>query len=408
VSAAGTEAPAATRRLVRRRNDRVIAGVAGGLGDYFGVDPVIFRLGFVAAAIAGGTGLIAYLAAWLLVPEAPAAGEPASASRRAPERPQAWIGVALLVVGAAMIFGEIGWWGPDVLWALALIGIGILLFRNDQEKRAGRMATPPDLGSGATAAEGTPSPEGDAGPAMGGATEAAAAAGPSAPAAIWPPPGIAARPRPRRTRSMLGLLTTGSALVAMAVATLLSDRGSIDLAGYQILSIGLAVVGAGMLVGAWLGRARWLIVVGLLLVPFILAANLVRVPLAAGSGERSFAPGSTSEMRPRYELFAGRLMIDLTGLELDRPTRVRADVGAGRVEVKVARGVATTVDADVEIGAVDLFGYRQMGNDLSLMRSVGDRDAPVLQLDLSSTIGDVVVSRGSASTTAPIPQPTGK
>ncbi len=60
------------RRLVRRRDGKVIAGVAGGLGDYFGVDPVIFRIAFVVAALAGGTGIIAYLAAWLLIPAAPA------------------------------------------------------------------------------------------------------------------------------------------------------------------------------------------------------------------------------------------------------------------------------------------------------------------------------------------------
>ncbi|TMK80266.1 MAG: PspC domain-containing protein, partial [Actinobacteria bacterium] len=46
----------APRRLVRIRNNRMIAGVAAGLGEYFNVDPIVFRLGFVAAAFIGGLG----------------------------------------------------------------------------------------------------------------------------------------------------------------------------------------------------------------------------------------------------------------------------------------------------------------------------------------------------------------
>src|SRR5215207_6999808 len=57
------------RRLTRSRDDRWIAGVCGGLGRYFGLDPVIVRLAAVALTFAGGAGLIAYAGAWLLVPE---------------------------------------------------------------------------------------------------------------------------------------------------------------------------------------------------------------------------------------------------------------------------------------------------------------------------------------------------
>ncbi len=59
-------------RLLRRsREDRVIGGVCGGLGAYFNVDPVWFRLGFVLTAIPGGIpGILLYLAFWLVMPEA--------------------------------------------------------------------------------------------------------------------------------------------------------------------------------------------------------------------------------------------------------------------------------------------------------------------------------------------------
>ena len=56
------------RHLRRRTNDRVIGGVAGGLGDYFNVDPLLIRIGFVGLIIFGGAGLVLYLVAWLLVP----------------------------------------------------------------------------------------------------------------------------------------------------------------------------------------------------------------------------------------------------------------------------------------------------------------------------------------------------
>src|SRR5436305_13098771 len=57
------------RRLQRSRSDRVVAGVCGGLGDYFDVDPVIFRIAFVVLAFVGGAGFLLYPAAWLLLPE---------------------------------------------------------------------------------------------------------------------------------------------------------------------------------------------------------------------------------------------------------------------------------------------------------------------------------------------------
>src|SRR3954469_7832268 len=58
----------ASRRLTRSSSDRVIAGVAGGLGRYFSIDPVVVRIAFIVGTFFGGAGVIAYLAAWLLVP----------------------------------------------------------------------------------------------------------------------------------------------------------------------------------------------------------------------------------------------------------------------------------------------------------------------------------------------------
>jgi phage shock protein C len=56
------------KRLLRSRNDRIIAGVAGGIAAMFNVDPLLVRIAFLALALFNGFGLIIYLALWLLVP----------------------------------------------------------------------------------------------------------------------------------------------------------------------------------------------------------------------------------------------------------------------------------------------------------------------------------------------------
>jgi len=58
------------RRLYRDEDNSVIAGVCSGLGNYFGVDPVVFRLLFVAALIIGGFGTVLYIILWIAIPKA--------------------------------------------------------------------------------------------------------------------------------------------------------------------------------------------------------------------------------------------------------------------------------------------------------------------------------------------------
>lgn len=55
-------------RLTRSETDRLVAGVCGGLGAHFGIDATIVRIGFVLLAVFGGSGVVLYLALWLIVP----------------------------------------------------------------------------------------------------------------------------------------------------------------------------------------------------------------------------------------------------------------------------------------------------------------------------------------------------
>ncbi len=56
------------KRLYRHRHNRVLGGVSSGLGEYFNVDPVLVRLGFVALTLINGLGLVIYFFMWLLIP----------------------------------------------------------------------------------------------------------------------------------------------------------------------------------------------------------------------------------------------------------------------------------------------------------------------------------------------------
>jgi phage shock protein C len=53
-------------RLYRSRKDKMVAGVAGGLAEYFDIDPVIVRIVFIAAALLTGTGFIVYALLWMV------------------------------------------------------------------------------------------------------------------------------------------------------------------------------------------------------------------------------------------------------------------------------------------------------------------------------------------------------
>lgn len=59
------------KKLYRSRKERMIAGMCGGLGEYFGIDPTLVRVMFVLAALFGGPGILAYLILLVIVPEEP-------------------------------------------------------------------------------------------------------------------------------------------------------------------------------------------------------------------------------------------------------------------------------------------------------------------------------------------------
>ncbi len=59
------------KRLYRSRTDRILGGVCGGLADYFNLDPSLVRLLWVIFCLGFGTGVLAYIIAWIIIPEEP-------------------------------------------------------------------------------------------------------------------------------------------------------------------------------------------------------------------------------------------------------------------------------------------------------------------------------------------------
>jgi phage shock protein C len=122
--------------LRRSHQDRIIGGVAGGLGRYFGVDPVLIRVAFVVLVFAGGAGLLAYFILWIAVPEEkpgePVAAHPEAASEN---RLRDVLGLGLVALGAFFLFkalfGDVLDW--KYVWPVVLIAIGmIVLLRGTQ------------------------------------------------------------------------------------------------------------------------------------------------------------------------------------------------------------------------------------------------------------------------------------
>src|SRR5205814_3242496 len=129
--------------------------------------------------------------------------------------------------------------------------------------------------------------------------------------------------------------TLGTVLMAVGVGAILDQSGAVSLTVGRSLALALAVIGVGLLVGTWWGRARWLIVLGILLVPAVLAASLIHVPLTGGTGERFYRPVSPAEIPSAYRLAAGRMVIDLRDATLPETATVEATVGLGELDLDV-------------------------------------------------------------------------
>lgn len=388
-------------------------GVCAGLGDYFGIDPVIVRIVFVLLAFAGGVGIGLYVLAAILMPRDD--GEPPAVHgvvrRIEDRRSQRWLGIVLIVVAVALIADNVHGFHTGIIWGLLLILLGVLLFEGEwapwSTAPAGASTTPPPpvppatamsetAGAAASVAYGAPTapsappaPPSWSTPSWGGARTSAGAA-----YQTW---------QRRRSGPPVGMITVALTLVAVGVAVMLGNAGAISLTVGSTLAIALTAIGAGLVVAAFLRRGRGLLILlGLLLVPVVFAGSVVDEPLTGGTGQRDYAPARAQDVQREYTLAAGQLTLDLGSAHLGAaPTTVHVRVAMGQLIVHVPPDLPLTVHGHVGAGRMELLGNDQDGIQVdSTVTSAGAiSDENRLTLDLDVGLGQIHVDRDTAGAT---------
>jgi len=441
--------------LRRPEEGRILAGVAAGLADHLGWDVALVRLLIVVATlVTQGLGLIVYLAAALLIPAAePGEPRPVQARRTSAAyggRPASfWLGVGLLVVGAWWLFAvtpmrfgllpgvSLGSIGAPLL----LIAFGLALWvtgdRAAGTSASGVPAPGASAGGAASAAASSPSAAASTSPPAGASTAPlpfvptssrpsqepamntasdrarygdsttppTPPADPSTQGGDWTPP-----PAPERSDSLLARATVGLTLVTAGVLWTLRLAGVPGIGVGQVLAAALLVVGLGLLVGAVMGRGRSLIWLGVVLLPFVLLAQVPgatwvnAVPVissdSAAAGELRLTPVEFDELQSRYELGAGSIRLDLTELPFDGESiEVEIAVGAGEIRVIVPDDVDVEATGSVGIGQVQILSRSAGGlgvGDVETTVTVDDPQGSI-ELQLNAGLGDIRVDTAPAA-----------
>lgn len=300
------------RRLTRSSSDRVLGGVAGGLGRYFDVDPVIFRIGFGVSVLFGGVGFLAYLVALAFVPRDDDGRALADRSRTL-----TIAGVILIGIASLAVLDDAGWFFGPLVWFALLTGIGYAIYRTARRTRtggpsevtAGRVLTWLAIGTGAIV--------------------------------------------------VLSILAIGAGWAA-------AEGGGAIVAGV-LIAIGVVLVAA-----AASGRGRhagWLVLPALAIAVPLGVVSAADISLDGGYGDRTYRPATVAEIPAGgYELGAGAMRIDLRDVELPAgETVLDLRLGLGAAEVLVKRDVCVEADAEVGAGAIDVRGRDTAGVDVDYL-----------------------------------------
>jgi phage shock protein PspC (stress-responsive transcriptional regulator) len=373
--------------LYRLRRDGLVGGVCAGLASRLGLRPSVVRIAFVAASALGGIGVIVYLGLWLALPDIDG---PATSSRF-----RTALAIALAVIAAALLLSWVPMPPAELLWPGLLLGVGAALWQPDPRR-----------------ARWTDAPRAPVSP---GTQPLAESAPPT------PPPAPPAKPRQPQ---ILGRVTIAAALAAVGAGLLFDRTELFDVAAYQLIAVALLVLGAGLVVGAFLGRARWLL---------LLAAPLVLVLPVAGTfatldvdplhhlGDRLWIAPTAASVEPLYENGTGRAELVIgdgavVGGEPDATAgattirngigsidiivpagmEVRLDARAGWGTIRVIDqrvDVVETPDGDVPLSSRHEVVYRQ-GRDATLDHVLaGDPGGGTLTVEAVIGFGDIEVTR---------------
>jgi phage shock protein PspC (stress-responsive transcriptional regulator) len=446
----GPSAPFASRYgLVRPLQGRYVAGVCAGLGRATRTDPVLWRVVLAVLVCFAGIGVVVYLALWLLTPEEGDTASPVEALLgRGHSNTSTALAVVLSVVAVLLLVFIL----PRPLY-LVLLGAALVLTVLLLTIRTGT-AAPPGPAPPAAGPPGAPPPPADEEPGdreraseapavvtpAGGASAAeppvgeppdtgppeetrpasgAVAAGPPRPVTAYAPP-AATRPEPAGyqppfaphgpfagppppppppppERSPLPAVTFFAGLLVVGMLGVVDLAGWLDVPAAGYIAAALAVVGAGLVAGAWLGRARGLIALGLVL------ALALPVAHAAGTweqpdhvGDITWVPQSRADLDDEYAVMFGAGMLDLRQVDLaGEDVTITVIVTFGDVKVIVPPDVPVEATVDTRLGNATVFGTSAAGVTSGLIEDggAGDPDAGTLRLELQSRFANLEVHR---------------
>jgi hypothetical protein len=392
---------------------------------------------FVVFTPFGGLGLLLYGILWLLVPED---GEPNSEAQKLVQgrtSNQAIWAVCAAVTGFVLFVAVAVHRWDVALWLFA-IGLVVYLVAKDREgSRSWRGATSP-VGVPPPGSPGAPGP-GPQAPPPGPAPYAPYAPyppdpyphgpyppGPAAPSSYQAgsggyrpggtatipttgsdyPPGGPDRwgyrpppqpPKPAEPRSILPWLTISAALVAAGVLVALDAADWRNIPARVVLAVALVIIGAGLIIGTWFGRARSLITVGLI-VAFALFIASLRVPLGGGIGEVEYQPRTIAAAERPHRLGIGKMLLDLRQLDPGgRAVGVTASLGIGQTVVCLPTNVAAEADADVGIGSVTVAAnnLHRDGRHISNEPAGSEVRDGLIELHVKQGVGEILFTEGA-------------
>ncbi|MFD4372782.1 PspC domain-containing protein [Streptomyces sp. NPDC058486] len=434
---------ASTAPLRRSRTSRVVGGVCGGLGRYFDMDPVIFRIVLAVLAVTGGIGLIFYGFAWLLIT---LVDEEESEGRRLLTGRVSGASLAAILmalVGCGIFLSMLrtgSLLGFAVLLTLATAGAAYWSQRRplaegeaaegDPEAKPkaphGRVPVPPEakappltfieLGSwwrdpivkdgstGKVAIGYMWGPHGivDREGKVGGEVPK--------PGSQWGPQVDPERPEPSVRRSpysiagIVHLLAFAAAITGTALTWESQPLGTSLATG---LAAALAVFGLGLVVSSFLGRTGFGTIFQTVVTAALLA-GAIALPdkITTDWTRQTWTPPTVAAVQARYDLGSGVGTLDLSRLSVPEGTTVSTavDVGAGKLEVVVPRDVVVKLHAQVGLGDLQLPGQAPDDIDIAPDRdetrtldpAAGIDPAGTLDLSLEVGLGQVEVTRAAS------------
>ncbi len=391
-------------RLRRSTSDRYVAGVAGGLGRHFDIDPTVIRVTLAVLTFFGGAGVLVYGAVWLFVPE--------DGSDRAPVEVSTDVRrIVLLVAGVialSIVFGTPflgnGWGGgfPVPLLVIGLVAVALYATRSQRSQARLAKQPPPPWGSVPTTAH----PEGSTmtTETMPGSPSTSTSTGtdPGQPPAWMPPPvpAYVPPPRPRRTGLVLFWPTLALIAIALGVLGIYDTSHFVEISAYG--AVPLAITGLALLVGAFVGRPGGLILLGLASSVALLVTSLVGVATDNNGLDNKTVravPTSAAAVDDDYHVNTGTIELDLTKVRdlatLDGRT-INLGTNAGEITVTVPSGLNVHVASDIRYaGQIDIGGEQRDGLGQSLERTLSTSTAPgtpQLELAINIRFGAITVT----------------